>query len=64
MENSERLGRQAQPGIEPDAFRLPVLSAEPLSHWWSDKSMSNCCMLNKSFQIQAKVNEYEFLAVS
>ena len=33
-ENSERLGRQARPGIEPGISRLPVLSAEPLCHWW------------------------------
>ena len=33
-ENSERLGRQALPGIESGTSRLPVTSAEPLSHWW------------------------------
>ena len=33
-ENSERLGRQARPGIEPGTSRLPVLSTEPLRHWW------------------------------
>ena len=33
-ENSERLGRQALPEIEPSTSRLPVISAESLSHWW------------------------------
>ena len=28
-ENSERLGRQARPEIEPDTSRLPALSTEP-----------------------------------
>ena len=32
QENSERLGRQAQPGIEPGTSHLPILSAEPLHH--------------------------------
>ena len=32
MENSERLGQQARPGIEPGISRLPALSAEPLRH--------------------------------
>ena len=35
MEISERPGRQARPGIEPRTSRLPVLSSEPLRHWWS-----------------------------
>ena len=35
-ENSEPLDRQARLGIEPATSRLPVLSAEPLHHWWSD----------------------------
>ena len=35
-ENSERLGQQAQPGIETGTSRLPVLSAEPLRHWWGE----------------------------
>ena len=30
METYERLSRLARSGIE----RLPVLSAEPLRHWW------------------------------
>ena len=30
--NIERLGRQAQPGIEPSTSRLPVFSSEPLRH--------------------------------
>ena len=34
MENSERLGGQVRPGIEPDTFCLPVLSTEPFSRWW------------------------------
>ena len=33
-ENSECLGLQVQLCIEPGTFRLPVLSAEPLGHWW------------------------------
>ena len=33
-EDSERLGQQARPGIEPDISRLPALSEEPLRHWW------------------------------
>ena len=33
MENSERLGRQARPGIEPGTSSLLVLSAEQLVHW-------------------------------
>ena len=32
-ENSERLGRQARPGIESDTSLLPFFSAEPLGHW-------------------------------
>ena len=36
-ENSERLGRQARPGIEPGTTRQPVSSAEPLRHWWGVK---------------------------
>ena len=32
--NSERLGQQVQPGIEPGPSRLPALRAEPLNHWW------------------------------
>ena len=31
-ENSERLGRQARPGIQPGTSRQPVLCAELLSH--------------------------------
>ena len=34
MENSERLGGHALPGIEPGSSRLPVLSTEPHNHWW------------------------------
>ena len=34
MENFERLGRQARPGIESGTSRLPVLNAEPFDHWW------------------------------
>ena len=34
MKNSERLGRQALTGIEPDTSRLPVLGAEPVGYWW------------------------------
>ena len=33
-EISERLGRQGQPMIEPGTSRLPIFSAEPLSHCW------------------------------
>ena len=32
-ENSEQLGRQAQPRIEPGNFRQPVFRAEPRSLW-------------------------------
>ena len=32
-ENSKQLDGQAA-GIEPGTSRQPVLSAEPLSHWW------------------------------
>ena len=32
--NSEQLGQQARPGMEPGISRLPALSAEPLRHWW------------------------------
>ena len=31
----KRLGRQARKGNEPCTYRLPVLSTEPLGHWWS-----------------------------
>ena len=34
MENSERLGRQAQPEIEPGIPRLLALNVEPPRHWW------------------------------
>ena len=34
-ENSEQLGRQVQPGIEPGFSGLPALSAEPLLLWLS-----------------------------
>ena len=34
MEISDRLGRQARPGIEPDTSRLQDLRAESLRHWW------------------------------
>ena len=37
MENSERLGRQARPGIEPGTSRLPALNVEQLHHWWGLK---------------------------
>ena len=33
IENSKRLIRQARPGIEPVASRLPAFKAEPLGHW-------------------------------
>ena len=33
-ENSEQLGQQARPGIEPVTFRQSVLRVEPLSQWW------------------------------
>ena len=33
-ENSERLGPQTRLGIKPDTSRLPVLTTEPLGHWW------------------------------
>ena len=36
MENSKRLGQQAQPGIESGTSRLPALSVEPLRHWWGN----------------------------
>lgn len=32
--NSERLGRQAQPGFESCTSRLPILREEPLVYWW------------------------------
>ena len=32
--NSERLGRQAPPGIETGTFRQSFLSAESLRRWW------------------------------
>ena len=38
-ENSERLGRQERPGIEPGTSRLPVLRAEPLGHWQINDGM-------------------------
>ena len=34
MDNSEQLGRQAWPGIEPGTYRLAVFCTEPLRHWW------------------------------
>ena len=34
MKKSERLARQARPGIEPGTSRRPALSAEPLRIWW------------------------------
>ena len=34
--NSERLGRQARPGIEPGPSYLLALSAESLRPWWSN----------------------------
>ena len=34
LRNSERLGRQAWPGIEPGNSCLPTLSAEPIYRWW------------------------------
>ena len=34
MKNSKRLGRQARPGFELGTCRLPVLSVEPLRHFW------------------------------
>ena len=33
MKNSERQGRQAQPGIEPGTSNLPVLRGELLQNW-------------------------------
>ena len=33
------LCKQAQPGIEPGIFRLPVLSSELLSHFWNRTSL-------------------------
>ena len=33
-ENSQRLIRQVQPGIEPDTSHLPVLRLEALGPWW------------------------------
>ena len=36
-ENSERLGRQVQPGIESNTSRLTALNVEPPSHWWVRK---------------------------
>ena len=39
MENSERPGRQALPGIEPSNCRLPVSSTEPLRHWWGSRAV-------------------------
>ena len=42
MENSERLGRKARPGIETGTSRLPALSAEPLRHWWGGPLMIEC----------------------
>ena len=39
LENSEWLGQQVQPGIEPGTFHLPVLSAEPL---WNNFREYSC----------------------
>ena len=33
-EYSQRLGQQVRAGIEISTSRLPVLSADPLRHWW------------------------------
>ena len=34
---SEPLGRHTQPGIAPVTFRLPVLNAKTLCHWWGEQ---------------------------
>ena len=33
-ENSEQLGRQVRPGIEPGTSHLPILRKESLGHLW------------------------------
>ena len=47
--NSEQLGRQAQPGIEPGTSRLSALSVVPVSQWWDRiTSESECIFIIKS----------------
>ena len=45
-ENSERLGRQARPGIEPGTSRLPVFER---SYWWSQgRTVRHPCLIRDS----------------
>ena len=49
MENSERLGRQARPGIEPDTSRLPILNADLHSHWCGQgRTVQHPCLTRDS----------------
>ena len=39
--NTKQLRQQAQPKIEPGIARRPVLSKEPLGHWWGSTDIEN-----------------------
>ena len=45
-ENFEWLSRQARSGIESGTSRQPVLSAEPLGHWWGASNFENWARVN------------------
>ena len=48
--NSKRLGRQAQPGIEPGTSCLSALSAESLRHWWGHHDVEKDVCYFKNFE--------------
>ena len=56
-ENSERLSRQARPGIETGTSSLPALSAEPLCQWWGIMSLYDSGFSNFRIRIIA-IDEY------
>ena len=45
-ENSEWLGQQTRPGIEPGTSRLPVLNTEPPCHWWGPCNQAKTSLQN------------------
>ena len=50
--NSERIDRQARPGIKPPGTsHLPILSAEPLRYWWGGLILWTRCLYLKQYEL-------------
>ena len=61
-ENSERLCKQDQPGIESGTSRLTALRADPLGHWW--RAVDGMHNKARKLTIYKIVNEHFFFKLA